>query len=328
VAELELRAVEDGDRAEVLAVLGESLGWDDPETFGAYLDWKHTANAFGRSPGWVAVVDGRVVGVRLFLRWGFRRDGSPLRAVRAVDTATHPDHQGKGIFRKLTMVALDAMATEGIDFVFNTPNDRSGPGYLKMGWESVAANVPLAIRLRPTRLHRSLRARAGGDRWGAPCPLGQPADSLLGQTGLVEDLLAAAPSPRPGTLVTDRSAAYLTWRYAGLARLGYRVWPIAGDPAEGVLVFRLRRRGAALELDAVEPLVPAGAERAAGRAAVRLLRATGADHLVSLPSDGVPVPGALPVRRMGPTLVWRAVASRDRPPLAHWALTLGDLELF
>nr|MBA2497878.1 GNAT family N-acetyltransferase [Acidimicrobiia bacterium] len=77
MAELEIRAVEDGDRAEVLAVLGESLGWDDPETFGAYLDWKHTANAFGRSPGWVAVVDGRVVGVRLFLRWGFRRDGSP-----------------------------------------------------------------------------------------------------------------------------------------------------------------------------------------------------------------------------------------------------------
>lgn len=328
MTDLEVRAVEDRDRGEVLAVLGASLAWDDPEAFGEYFDWKHTANAFGRSPGWVAIADGRVVGVRLFLRWTFRRDGSRVAAVRAVDTATLPDHQGKGIFRKLTTIGLDAIATEGVEFVFNTPNHRSGPGYVKMGWETVADTVPLAIRVRPTRLHRSARARTAGDRWGAPCRLGQPAGSFLEQTALVEDLLAAAPSPRPGVLATDRSARYLRWRYGGLARLGYRVWPVADDPAEGVLVFRLRRRGAARELDVVEPLVPAGAERVAGRAAVRLLRAADADHLVSLPSDGVPVPGAVPVRRLGPTLVWRAVTSHDRPPLADWALTLGDLELF
>ncbi len=40
-----------------------------------------------------------MIGFRTFLRWEFEDAGRVVRAVRAVDTATHPDHRGRGIFR-------------------------------------------------------------------------------------------------------------------------------------------------------------------------------------------------------------------------------------
>ena len=107
------RPATDADRPAVLDLLSASLGWDLASGLPAYFDWKHLDNPFGRSPAWVAV-DGdnadRIVGFRTFLRWEFEDStGIVQRAVRAVDTATHPDYQGQGIFRLLTMTAVDAM---------------------------------------------------------------------------------------------------------------------------------------------------------------------------------------------------------------------------
>lgn len=329
--EVGVRTLAADDQAAVLDVLGASLGWDDREAFGEYFAWKHLRNPFGLSPGWVAEVDGEVVGVRLFMRWDFRRDGSVVRAVRAVDTATHPEHQGQGIFRRLTMEGLDGLRADGIEFVFNTPNAQSGPGYLKMGWREVGT-IPLRVRFRPSRLHRSVRARAAGERWGLPVEVGVPAaDALTGDAAAtaIADLLASPPALPQGVLAVDKSIAYLRWRYAGVPALGYRILTVAHDIAEGFVVFRLRRRGAATELDLVDAVVPPAATGTARRAVSRLLPRSGADHLVALGGAARLVAGAVPVRRLGPQLVWRAVQpGAPCPPLEQFHLALGDIELF
>ena len=134
---IELRPATPDDREQILALLGVSLGWGDDTRYRELFAWKHERNPFGRSLAWVVERDGRVVAVRLFMRWMFRRGGSTLHAVRAVDTATHPDHQGHGLFTALTTHALEACRAEGVAFVFNTPNAQSRPGYLKMGWREV-----------------------------------------------------------------------------------------------------------------------------------------------------------------------------------------------
>ena len=82
--------------------------------------------------------DGQIVGLRTFMRWDLvTGEGETLRCARAVDTATHPDHQGKGIFRRLTEEAVEVARDDGIAMIFNTPNEKSKPGYLKMGWREV-----------------------------------------------------------------------------------------------------------------------------------------------------------------------------------------------
>lgn len=106
--DLEIRRATDDDRPAVIDLCRASLGWKAGDPNEAFFAWKHDQNAFGTSPAWVAVTpDGTLAGLRVFLRWRFRRpDGSTFDAVRAVDTATHPDWQGRGIFTRLTLGAL------------------------------------------------------------------------------------------------------------------------------------------------------------------------------------------------------------------------------
>ena len=132
-----------------------------------FFRWKHLENPFGRSFMLVAEADGRIVGLRAFMRWEFVAGDRRFRAVRAVDTATHPDHQGKGIFSRLTLEALDALRDQA-DFVFNTPNEKSLPGYLKMGWQ-VVGRVPIRIRVRrPIRFATRARSRCVATRGDEP----------------------------------------------------------------------------------------------------------------------------------------------------------------
>jgi hypothetical protein len=98
-----------------------------------YLVWKHVQNPAGKSFVLVAEEDSRLVGLRIFMLWDFHINGRAYKALRPVDTAVHKDYQGKGLFKKLTLQGLDMMKGN-FDFIFNTPNNNSLPGYLKMGW--------------------------------------------------------------------------------------------------------------------------------------------------------------------------------------------------
>ena len=127
-ASVDVRPYRDDDEASVLDLLAVTLGGGPAGRRPAdFFRWKHLENPAGRSFMLVAELAGQIVGFRAFMRWRFQADGAELRAVRAVDTATHPDHQGKGIFSTLTLRALDELRGE-TDLVFNTPNAASLPG--------------------------------------------------------------------------------------------------------------------------------------------------------------------------------------------------------
>ncbi len=325
--DLEIRRAGPDDIGAIVALAQAALGWDPEDPNEAFFRWKHLENPAGTSPMWVAVDQGRLVGVRVFLRWRFERsDGTSARAVRAVDTATHPQAQGRGIFSRLTTTALDDLRDEGVDFVFNTPNDQSRPGYLKMGWQ-VVGRVPVAVRPRGARsLVAMARARVPADKWSQPTRAGQPATRVLGQTEAVAALLARLAATRPpGGLRTDRTLEHLRWRYR-FEPLHYRAVVAPGGPAHGLAVFRVRRRGRAREATVCELLAPDPATRRGllGQVAA----ATGADYLIATGPAG-PRDRMLAMPGQGPILTWRGVApDAVVPRLADWHLSLGDVELF
>jgi len=314
--DLDMRRVTDADMPAVLALLEASLGWVPDEQHAAFFDWKHRANPFGESPAWVAVDGDRIVGFRTFLRWEFERAGEVVRAVRAVDTATHPDYQGRGIFSKLTRHALDEMRSEGVGFVFNTPNDQSRPGYLKMGWQDVG-RLPVHARPRSVgALLRLARARVPADKWSQPSDAGVAAAEALDDHDAVAALLERCAPPLG--FATRRTSAFLAWRY-GFAPLAYR----AMSTDDGMVLFRLRRRGPAVEATIADLLVMD--RRAAGPMLRRVVRESGADYAIVL---GERAPGFVPVPKQGPRLTWREVTEAAMPALADWSLVLGDVELF
>jgi GNAT superfamily N-acetyltransferase len=301
-----------------------SLGWHEDDPSEAFFAWKHDHNPFGPSPAWVAEdADGSLAGVRVFMRWRFAGADGVRRAVRAVDTATRPDMQGRGIFTRLTTAALPDLADEGCDLVFNTPNDQSRPGYLKMGWQ-VVGRVPVAMRPRSLgSLRRMPGARSAARKWSEPTEVGLDAAAALADQDEVARLLAVCAAP--SGLGTERTPAYLHWRYSFDA-LHYRVVPLGDRLADGLVVFRLRRRGTALEAAICEGLAPRpGAER---RAVGWVLRRTGADYALRCDDGAAWRAAFLPVPRMGPILTWRPLRDGAVPDLGDLSLALGDVELF
>jgi GNAT superfamily N-acetyltransferase len=309
-----VRCAGPSDRAAILALAARSLGWSGDERDRAFFAWKHERNPFGASPAWVATLDGQVVGFRTFLRWELRgAGGASLRLVRAVDTATDPDHQGRGVFRTLTLGAVDALRNDGVDAVFNTPNDRSRPGYLKMGWSQLGRPTLGAQPRGPVGGLRMLRPRAAAEKWSEPTDVGTAAVEALGG-GDLDGLLHSLPHHEGWA--TSRTAAFLRWRY-GFEPLHYR----AVEVRAGMAIFRVRRRGPNREVAICEWLAPGPDPRA-----VRRLTARAGDYALGV---GLGLRhGMVPLPRQGPILTWRPLARPEVPALGELRFSLGDLELF
>jgi GNAT superfamily N-acetyltransferase len=332
-----LRVYRDDDEQAVLRLLDASLGGGPAgRRPPAFFHWKHLANPFGRSFMLVADDDGRIVGLRAFMRWRFHAGDGEVRAVRAVDTATHPDYQGQGIFSRLTLAALDELAGDA-DLVFNTPNERSLPGYMKMGWRPVG-DVPIRVRmrhpLRVARRRRSLRSTRSGARPPPPVEAPSAAEALRDAEGL--SLLLRETETNGGQIATPRTLEYLRWRYADAPLLDYRAAQIDGSGGtDGLAIFRVRRRGALWETTIPEVLVPSGDSRTARRLLRAIARAADVDHMTcSFPSGTAAARAArftTVAAPRGMTLVVRPLRENLLPDpglLDSWALSLGDLEVF
>lgn len=334
-----VREMTPDDGPAALELMSASLaGGPTGERTSEFFAWKHEHNPFGRSPALVAVAGDRLVGLRMFLRWELTAGGRVIRAVRAVDTATHPDFQGQGIFKTLTLQALETVAADA-ELVFNTPNSNSLPGYLKMGWQPVGT-VPIAIRpVRPVRFLRGVRSvTGGGDTAGLlrPCPLPAAAAAFADQDALADLVGAAAAAGDPTRLGTRVDPGYLRWRYADAPGLDYRCLVThRRGRLTGVAFARPRLRGSLTELTLAQVIVhpdDPGAARRLLRAAAR----AGADHVATHLTPGTELAraglaaGYLTAPRNGMTLVAnpRRPVSPSPAELRSWRLTLGDLEVF
>jgi GNAT superfamily N-acetyltransferase len=316
---LEIRRATHADDPQVLDLMRDTHGWRPEEPNESLFRWKHRDNPLGESPAWVALDGDRVVGYRTFMRWEFLDDDNRVvTAVRAVDTATAQDYRGRGIFRALTLQAVGELTIEGVGIIFNTPNDQSRPGYLKMGWTEVG-RIPIgALPSGPAGVRRMATARVPAERWSIPTDVGLDAASALADPVLAQALLQH--SPERG-FRTRRTSEYLLWR-TSLDLLHYRLMLVdSRHPSRGGIIFRLRRRGGALEAVVIESFVDG--RRTILTAGRRLLRETGADYGLAIRAGSaaplVPLPG------QGPILTSRSLSAT--PPRPSWQLSMADVEL-
>jgi GNAT superfamily N-acetyltransferase len=333
-----VRPYDDADEGKVIELLDATLGAGPiGERTGEFFRWKHVANPFGHSFMLVAVSGHRIIGLRAFLRWSFQAGPRTLHAVQAVDTATHPDYQGRGVFRRLTLVALEQLRNEA-DFVFNTPNEKSLPGYLKMGWE-VVGTIPVSVRLRrPVRFAK--RVRSFRDIAGSPVDMTVEAPSasdVINGSSEVPDLLTEMNAWRDDRISTDRSMAYLGWRYCTAPGLDY--WAVR-EPGKGRLrgfaVFRIRSRGSLVEASVTDLFVRPGDRRCAHTLIRAIAAAVPVDHLTCHFPGGTAAASAATRSGFLPTGKGITLAVNELRPgivpdpasLASWALSLGDVEVF
>jgi len=322
-SDLEIRRASVDDLEAILALARRSLGWtgNDDERF---FRWKHFENPVGPSPMWVALADNGVIGFRTFMRWQFARDGMPIHAVRAVDTATDPEFQGRGIFSRLTLHGLEELHAEGVPLVFNTPNSKSLPGYLKMGWH-VAGRLPVRVMLTsPRSLWQLAGARTSASRDVLQCSVGERPEDVFAETSAVARLLNRLPVHHK--VATTLTPQYLRWRY-GLASLNYRVVMHSSSAEDGLAVFHLRRRGRAVEGTICDVLVPVEAAGAEARLMTKIASLTDVDYLLRIDRRRV-LRGFVPIPRIGPVLAFRSINGDTTPRMDELSLSMGDVELF
>jgi hypothetical protein len=306
--------------------------------------WKHETSPFG--PSHVLVAEdgsGQVIGLRAFLKWEFERQGELVKAVRAVDTATHPGFRRLGLFSNLTKQAVADMRADGVHMVFNTPNDKSRPGYLKLGWQYVGLVEPVVRVLNYPRFAAGLARwfvlrrrpdKAEGDVFGRDGPV--PVSVLTDHPGL-DALIEQDSAIWGGMLHTRRSRAYLKWRYAAHPAIPYRAETlIRGGRLEAAAIVRSNPRFGLREAVIAELLLSNPDPALAKELFASLREKLNADYMIGYFPDGSAHRDALSrsrfrrARGQGMTLTRNPLTAvfPELSGVGQWGLALGDLELF
>ena len=329
-----VRAGTAADTPEILKLIATSYECQSDPSRLRYWLWKHEQNPFGASPCLVGTSDGRIVGVRMFLRWVWCSGDQTVRAVRAVDTATLPEWRGKGVFSRLTMRLVEQMQDEGVRFIYNTPNGKSMPGYLKMGWAPVT-RIPLWVR--PVRL--SMAARRAFSNVPTPLPTFEHFGTI---TEVLEDRRLPAflrnVAIHDERYHTPRTTSYLGWRYGNIPGISYAARLHVDGDAGALVIARGRVRGHLCEVTISELLVtPSTRGVQIGRALLAdLVRSTDADYVAACAAKGtverqaLARAGFLPVPYLGPHFTARRLDSTGLDPAqwGNWRCSIGDLEVF
>lgn len=315
---MEIVQAKESDLPQIVELLKLSLGDSLIPKSEEYFSWKHFKNPFGKSFLFLAKENEELIGVRAFMQWKFKRDLTTVTAVRAVDTATHPDHQGKGIFKKLTLHAVDVCKDKGVDMVFNSPNSSSRPGYLKMGWKD---NGKMPLLIGPGSIFPAFFNQGVYDKYYDKYSIITALDRLSHQYEFPNTI---------ESFYTPISLSYFAWRYKDcpVARYG----GIIEKDSFGI-IFRLKPISKFIELR----ICDVWAENEIGKKklemAVKDLKRTIRPLLVSCAPTPLAMSrfGLYGPYDLGPNTTIRPLAMSDLSyfrTFMRWEPSIGTMELF
>jgi GNAT superfamily N-acetyltransferase len=305
---MEIREAQDSDASDIVDLLKVSLGESLMPKSEVFWRWKHIENPFGKSPVLLAFDSGKLVGVRAFMRWEWRQGEKVFKAVRAVDTATHPDFQGKGIFKKLTLQLVEKSRHEGVDFIFNTPNKSSKPGYLKMGWYEQGR---MGISLRPV-----FSLRKNGSSTESKYLIDGPS---MQHWLMQDDIFRDSES-----LVTNGTSSFYRWRYLDNPNISYRSF--SDVKRTFMVLFRLKSGRFGTEFRICDLLHTRQFDvRAFPSELLRVARELGATYITW---SGRFIKLSALNLKMGPVVTVHPLSSDNSLSFDFWRPTLGDMEVF
>ncbi|UII24846.1 GNAT family N-acetyltransferase [Fulvivirga maritima] len=314
---MEIRKAIKEDIEEVVSLLKLSLGESLMPKSVEYWTWKHINNPFGKSPVLLAIEDGKIIGVRAFMNWQWKNGEKIYKAIRAVDTATHPEHQGKGIFKKLTLGLLDDCKQQGVDFVFNTPNSKSKPGYLKMGWKEVGK---LPVRLGFKRPINIVKNKLFG---GAVTDFIPVKDKKFDIAKSIDQYELSVSKSSKGWK-SNYSKAYLHWRYVDIPLIKYG----GLGSEEALVIFRLKQGGFGIELRICEAF---GSSKEVESIIQTIYKNCNFDYISIDAFSSYKLPSLInKVLGNGPDVTVRPLNGEvtDFEQYKLWSPVLGDLEVF
>lgn len=310
------------DIPEIVELMKISLGEKLMPKSQAFFIWKHLKNPFGESMILLAKNEGKIIGLRTFMRWTWENDCMQHYAVRAVDTATHPSFQGKGIFSTLTKRAVELGIKQGVSFVFNSPNPISLKGYLKLGWY-VSGKMPIKLRLGSV-----------APRFFSTKTTNQFYNKYSIAASIESIPLNWTPSFVSKSFRTPISLEYLQWRYGDCPVARYAGIIV---PNEFGFVFRLKPFKKFIELRICESWVESDeAIDKMGKAIKNIIKEI---RPLLVTEAAIPLinnslkrkVNSIGIIKNGPVVTLRTLASNsldDFNNFKNWTPSIGSMELF
>lgn len=115
-----------------------------------YLQWLYRDNPDGIAMGFDAYDNEKLVAHYACVPSPVLLNGKKSKSLLSLNTATHPDYQGKGLFTKLASMTYEHATKLQFDFVYGIANSNSTSGLVnKLGFQLVA---PLEARIGIGRL--------------------------------------------------------------------------------------------------------------------------------------------------------------------------------
>jgi GNAT superfamily N-acetyltransferase len=140
----DFRPIETGSGAlsECAALLRAVLS---PSLDHRYLSWLYAENPAGTAVGYNAFQSGTLAAHYATIPLVAHVNGRIEKGLLSLNTATHPDHQGRGLFPTIAAKTYERAAELGFGFVIGVANARSTRGFVeKLGFQLVA---PLDVRV-------------------------------------------------------------------------------------------------------------------------------------------------------------------------------------
>src|SRR5205814_9366938 len=95
------------------------------------LAWRYRDNPAGQVVGADAWDGARLAAHYVTCPLEARIDGAVVKGLLSLNTATHPDYQGRGLFTTLAEAAYAQGAAAGYGFVIGVANAYSTPGFVR-----------------------------------------------------------------------------------------------------------------------------------------------------------------------------------------------------
>jgi GNAT superfamily N-acetyltransferase len=227
---------------------GERVQEFDP----AYWNWEYRDAPHG-SVVVVAADSGGLCAYYHAVLQDLHVDGRAARVAMVQDVGTLASHRGRGVFREMGGLALEALRRRGVEFIYTFPNQKSLPSFVRNHGYTIVARVPVLVR--SLDLGRALAERA---RLGSPGrAIGNACAAVLrwtraGSTRLAAGERVETPETPPaelagfelargatGAIGLARAPEYLRWRFVASPHRRYRIHTLTrGGAARAYLVTR------------------------------------------------------------------------------------------
>ena len=150
---------------------------DSEKLSSEYIEWLYCENPDGRVVGVDAYSEGSLVAHYATVPRRYVFHDQEIPGLLSVNTATHPNHRGKGLFKLTAGKTYDTAADRGFKFVIGVANDQSIHAFqTSLGFESLG-RVRLHVNSYDASEgdHDSLKLLMSGDwlTWRASAPAGE-----------------------------------------------------------------------------------------------------------------------------------------------------------